>query len=192
MDVVIGVDDEATDILLKYGDELFPGVPVVLLSAERKTLQRDFLKPNMTSLLWGPDFQGTVDLILKTFPKTRQILVITGSSLGDRAAQKLARKTLRGYQNRLEINYLLEITQKDLMQKVEWLPEHSAILYIVFSRDSEGETFVPREILSDISRKANVPTFGILDTYLDFGIVGGNLLSAEVQGRRCAEIAYVL
>ena len=38
MDVVIGVDDEATDILLKYGDELFPGIPIVFLSAERKRM----------------------------------------------------------------------------------------------------------------------------------------------------------
>jgi chemotaxis protein methyltransferase CheR len=188
MDVVIGVDDEATDILLKYGEELFPGVPIVFLSAERKTLQRDSLKPNMTSLLWGPDIQGTVDLILKMLPKTRQILIVTGSSLGDRAVQNLARKTLRGYTNRLEINYLAEVARKDLMEKVERLPEHSVLLYVVFSRDSEGKSFVPREILSDISRKANAPTFGILDTYLGFGIVGGSLLSAEVQGRRCAEI----
>jgi len=69
------------------------------------------------------------------------------------------------------------------------LPEHTVILYIVFSRDSEGKSFVPREILSDISRKANAPIFGILDTYLGFGTVGGSLLSAEVQGRRCAEIS---
>ncbi len=55
MDVVIGIDDEATDILLKYGEELFPGVPIVFVTAERKTLQRDSLKPNMTSLLWGAD-----------------------------------------------------------------------------------------------------------------------------------------
>jgi chemotaxis protein methyltransferase CheR len=189
MDVVVGVDDEATDILLKYGEELFPGIPIVFLSAERKTLQRDSLKPNMTSLLWGPDIQGSVDLISKMLPETRQILIITGSSFGDRAVQKLARKILRGNPNRLEIKYLPEISIKNLMQKVEQLPEHSVILYIVFSRDSEGKNLVPREILSDISRKANAPTFGILDTYLGFGIVGGSMLSAEVQGRRCAEIA---
>ena len=189
IDVVVGVDDEATDILLKYGDELFPGVPVVFLTAERKTLQRDSLKPNMTSLLWGLDIRGTVNIILKTLPKIRQTLIITGSSFGDRAAQKLARKTLHGYKNRLEIKYLPEISIKNLKQKVAQLPEHSAILYIVFSRDSEGETFVPREILSDISRKANAPTFGIIDPYLGFGIVGGSLLSAEIQGRRCAEIS---
>jgi PAS domain S-box-containing protein len=188
MDVVIGVDDEATDILLTYGDELFPGVPVVFLTAERKTLQRNSLKPNMTSLLWGVDIQGTVNLILKTLPETRQILIITGSSISDRAVQKLARKTLGGYPNRIEIKYLAEMTRKDLIEKVARLPEHAAILYIAFSRDSDGKNFVPREILSDISRKANAPTFGIIDPYLDFGIVGGSLLSAEVQGRRCAEI----
>ena len=186
--MVIGVDDEATDILLNYGEELFPGVPLVLITAERKTLQRDSLKPHMTSLLWGPDIQGTVDLIGKMLPKTRQIFIISGSSLGDRAVQTLTRKTLHGYTNRFEITYLSEITRNDLMQKVERLPKHSVLLYLVFGRDSEGESFVPREILSDISRKANAPTFGILDTYLGFGIVGGSLLSAEVQGRRCAEI----
>jgi len=142
----------------------------------------------MTSLLWGPDIKGTADLIYKLLPKTRQILIIAGSSFGDHAVQNLARKTLRGYLNQVEINFLPEITQKDLLQRVTRLPEHTAILYIVFSRDSEGKSFVPREILADISRIANAPTFGILDTYLDFGIVGGSLLSAEVQGRRCAEI----
>jgi two-component system cell cycle sensor histidine kinase/response regulator CckA len=90
LDVVIGIDDEATDILIKYGEELFPGVPVVFVTAERKILQRESLKPNMTSLIWGPDIQGTVDLILKMLPKTRQIFIITGSSISDRAAQHLA------------------------------------------------------------------------------------------------------
>ena len=57
MDVVIGIDDGATDILLNYGEELFPGVPIVFVGADRKTLQRDFLKPNMTSLVWGRIFR---------------------------------------------------------------------------------------------------------------------------------------
>ena len=192
MDVVIAFGDEATGILLKHGDALFPGTPVVFLTAERKTLQRDFLKPNMISLLWNVDIQGNVDLIEELLPKTRHIFILTGSSITDRALQKLVRKELSGYTNRLSIDYLPEMTQKDLMEKVERLPENSVLLYVLFSRDSEGKGFVPREILSDISRKANMPTFGILDTYLGNGIVGGCLLSAESQGRRCGEICLRL
>ena len=192
IDVVIAFGEEATGILLKHGDELFPGTPVVFLTAERKTLQRDFLKPNMISLLWDVDIQGNVDLIEELLPKTRHIFILTGSAITDRALQKLVRKELSGYTNRLSIDYLPEMTQKDLMEKVERLPENSVLLYVLFSRDSEGKGFVPREILSDISRKANMPTFGILDTYLGNGIVGGSLLSAEGQGRRCGEICLRL
>ena len=50
MDLIIGVDDEAVDLLLDFGEKLFPEIPIVLITAERKTLQRDFLKPNMTGL----------------------------------------------------------------------------------------------------------------------------------------------
>jgi PAS domain S-box-containing protein len=188
MDIVIGIDDEATDMLLKHGEELFPGVPTVFVTAERKALLRDSLKSNMTSFLWGPDIQGSIDLIYKILPETRQILVITGSSMNEHAMQNMVRDAMRGYPNRDDLNYLAEITIEDLMDKVARLPELSAIFYMGFSRDSEGKNFVPLEILSDISRKANAPTFGILDTYLGNGIVGGRLLSAEVQGRRCAEV----
>ncbi|MBC2735907.1 MAG: sigma 54-interacting transcriptional regulator [Desulfobacteraceae bacterium] len=192
MDVVIAIGDESTGILLKHGDALFPGTPVVLITAERKTLQHDFLKPNMISLLWDVDIQGNVDLIEELLPKTRHIFILSGSSITDRAAQELVHKELSGYTNRLSIEYLPEMPQKDLMEKVERLPENSVLLYVVFSRDSEGKDFVPREILSAISRKANMPTFGILDTYLGYGIVGGSLLSAESQGRRCGEICLRL
>ena len=51
MDVIIGYGNEATDILLKYGDELFPEIPIILVTVEQKTVQRDLLKPNMISLL---------------------------------------------------------------------------------------------------------------------------------------------
>ncbi len=189
MDLVISVDDEATEILLKHGEKLFPGIPILFVTAERKTLQRDFLKPNMTSLLWGVDIQGTVDLIQEILPETRHLYVISGSSLSDRAVQKMAREALRGYTKRLEINYLAEITAEDLIGEVTQLPEHSVLFYLAFSRDAAGKSFVPREMMSVISEKANVPIFGIVDTYLGHGIVGGRLLSAEVQGKRCAEVA---
>jgi PAS domain S-box-containing protein len=188
MDLVIGIDDEATEILLRYGEELFPGVPMIFVTAERKDLQRDSLKPNMTSLFWGVDIEGTVELIQKTMPKTRHLFVISGSSLSDQAVNGLARTALEGYTNRLDINYLAEITIEDLLQRVAQLPENSAVIYLAFSRDAEGKSFVPREILSVISEKANAPLFGIVDTYHGQGIVGGSLLSSGVQGKRCAEI----
>jgi secreted Zn-dependent insulinase-like peptidase len=97
MDVVIGVGDEAADILVEYGEALFGKIPMVIVSANPKILQRDFLKSHMTSLLWGADIKGNVELIEELFPKTRHLFLVSGSSLTDREAEKLARTTLRKY-----------------------------------------------------------------------------------------------
>ncbi|MBW2539510.1 MAG: hypothetical protein JRE27_07895, partial [Deltaproteobacteria bacterium] len=188
MDLVIGVDDEAMEILLKHGEELFSGIPIVFVTAEQKTLKHDSLKPNMTSLVWGMDIKGTVGLVQKVLPQTRHLFLISGSALSDRAVDRMAREALTGYTD-LNINYLTEMTKANLLQRVAQLPQHSAVIYLVVSRDAEGKSFVPREIMSIISEKANAPVFGLLETYLGHGIVGGSLLSAEKQGQGCAEIA---
>lgn len=189
MDVVIGVGDEAADILVEYGEAVFGKIPMVIVSANPKILRRDFLKSHMTSLLWGPDIQGNIELIEELFPKTRHLFIVSGSSLTDREAEKLARKTLRKHGGPFEINYISNVSKTGLLEKVARLPENAALLYLAFTRDARGATFVPREILSVISETANAPVFGIIDPYLGYGIVGGSLLSAEVQGRRCADIA---
>ncbi|UCG67346.1 MAG: hypothetical protein JSW12_10340, partial [Deltaproteobacteria bacterium] len=189
MDIIIGFGDEAADILLTYGDELFPEVPIILVSVERKDKQRDLLKPNMTSLLWGIDTEETVGLIQETLPEMTHLFVISGSSVTDQALIKVTREALDGYKGGFEIHYLTDLTEADLLERVTQLPEHSVLYYLVFSRDADGKSFVPREIVATVSERANAPMFGLVDTYLGHGIVGGILLSAELQGKRCAEIA---
>jgi signal transduction histidine kinase len=189
MDLVIGVDEEAVNVLLDYGAELFPGIPMVLITAERKTLQRDLLKPNMISLLWEADIRANVELIGEILPQTRHIFIVMGTSTSDRELLKLAQESLREDAKGYAIHYLTDLSAEDLIQKATQLPKQSAILYLAFSRDAEGKSFVPRKILSTLSKQVNVPVFGIIDTYLGYGIVGGQLLSAEMEGKRCAEIA---
>ncbi len=189
MDLVIGIDDEAVEILLDYGEKLFPGIPIVLITAVGKTPHRDLLKPHMISLLWEADIRANVELIGEILPQTRHIFIVAGTSQSDRETLNLAQTSLREDTKGFAIHYLTDLSAEDLIQKATQLPKQSAILYLVFSRDAEGKAFVPRKILSILSKQVNVPVFGIIDTYLGHGIVGGKLLSAEVEGKRCAEIA---
>jgi PAS domain S-box-containing protein len=189
MDLVIGVGDEAVDLLLNCGEDLFPEVATLLITAERDSLKRGFLKPNMTSLLWGVNIKANIELIAEIRPEVRHIFIAAGASSSDRALLKLAQASFGDGTTRDSITYLTDISAKDLIEKASRLPQKSALLFLAFFQDSEGKSFVPREILSEISKQASVPVFGVADTYLGHGIVGGNLLSAEVQGKRCAEIA---
>ena len=51
-----------------------------------------------------------------------------------------------------------------------------------------ARSFVPREVLSLISAAANRPVFGLYDSYMGYGIVGGSLMSFEQQGREAAAL----
>jgi PAS domain S-box-containing protein len=189
MDLIIGVGDEAVDMLLKYGEKLFSEIPIVLITAEHKTLQRDFLKPNMTSLLWGFDIRANVELIREILPQTRHIFIVAGTSQTEQETLKRVQASLGQDTKRFGVRYLTDISANDLIKEATQLPEKSVLFFLAFFRDVEGKSFVPRRLLSILSDQVSVPVFGIVDTYLGHGIVGGNLLSAEVQGRRCAEIA---
>lgn len=189
VDLVLAVGDESTDLLLEYGEALFGDIPVVLITTDQKNLPRSLLKPNMVSLVWGHDFGKTGALIQDLLPQTKNLFVVSGTSLTDRKIKNLAVEALAELHGRFTMQYLDDFSAEDLLLKVTQLPEDSAILYLSIFRDANGQYFVPRDIMSDISEKANAPTFGIADTYLGHGIVGGNLLSAGNQGKRYAEIA---
>jgi len=189
MDLVIGVGEEVVDVLLDYGDELFPQVPMVFVTTKRLSPRRGFPDPNRISISWGLDFKGTVDLIEEILPQTSQIFIVAGTSKTDRGTLQIARDSLRGYTKRFTIRYLTDMSAEDLIRITAQLPEQSALFFLSFFQDVKGKDFIPREILSLISKQANVPTFGIVDTYLGYGIVGGNLLSAEAVGKQWAEVA---
>jgi len=188
MDLVLAVGDEAASLLLEYGEDLFGQIPFVLISSKSKNLRQKLLKSNMTSLFWGVDFRKTINIIQDVLPQTRNLFIISGSSLTSRRLNKLAHKSLQG----VEFNnkFLADLAIEDLLEKVTLLPDNSAILYLSLLRDANSKTFVSREIMSVISQKANAPTFGIIDTYLGHGIVGGALLNAEVQGKKYADVAF--
>ncbi len=189
MDVVIAVGDESTNLLMKHGAGLFGDIPAVFITIDRQDLPQEIIKPHMTSLLWGWDFKKTINIIENSLPHSKHLFIVSGTSTSDQKLKNLARAALRNYDGRLNVEYLSGLAIERLLEKVARLPENSAIFYLTIFRDANGKTFVPREIMSVISEKANSPLFGIVDTYLGHGTVGGYLLSAEHQGKRYADIA---
>ena len=188
VDLVLAMGDESTDWMLEYGETLFGDIPMVLMTADRKHFPRSRLKPNMVSVEWGFDLGKTGALIQELLPQIKNLFVVSGTSLSDRKLKDFAVEALAEFDGRFTIQYLDDFSQEDLLLKVAQLPEDSAIFYLTLFRDANGQSFVPRDIVTEISEKANAPTFGIMDLYLGHGIVGGNLLSVDNQGKRYAEI----
>ena len=192
IDLVLAVGDESTELFLKYGEELFGDTPVVLVTSEAAMASQNHRTPNMTSLMWGWDTENTVAIIRDLLPQTKHLFVVSGTSKMDLTVRKTANKTLRKSNGRFNIHYLIDFDGSELLENIAHLPRDSAILYLSVFRDVIGNTYVPRDFMALISKKANAPVFGLGDTLLGHGIVGGSLVSAENHGTTLAEIAVRL
>ncbi len=187
MDLIITVDVAATDFMVKHGAELFSGAPIVFIS-EIKNRADTRPAPNATGIFTEFDIKGTVDIALDLHPNTQRIALISGSSKMDRQYEARARQVLTDYRNRFEIIDLTGLPMEKLLDRAAQLPPRTIVLYVLTLVDGAGETFVPREILPKISQASNAPVYGLWDSLLGGGIVGGHLSSAGVGGTKAAEM----
>ena len=134
------------------------------------------------------DIAGTIDLAITLQPNARRLVLV--ASVGDpdklwfqKCEQVFARHT------RLPTVSLANRSIQELMEAVRRLPRDSIVFYVSVYRDTTGQVFVPRDVLKQLSQVSGAPIYGVVDTFLGYGIVGGAISSWETQGRRAAQIA---
>ena len=188
IDRIIAVDTRATNFMIDHGEELFPSLPIVSINDANNMAAMES-QPNMTGLLSTINVEGTLDVIVQLHPGTRTIALISGTSKMDRSLEDQARDAIKNDEHRLAIIDLTGLRMEKLLTEVGRLPQNTVGLYLLTLVDGAGESFIPREILPRISQSANAPLYGLYDTLLGSGVVGGNLSSAAVEGKRTAETA---
>lgn len=192
MDVIIGVYPAAVQLLLGEAQAAFPGVPIVACEVSRSyaenldnTPSRSFL----TGVVMAENIAGLLDTALRLRPGTKSVALIAGTTPNDGYGEQVFRDALKHYAGKLELIDLTKLPMAHILARVGSLPPESIVLYSGILEDGEGRSFVPREALSLISRASNAPVFGIYDTYMGYGVVGGRLVSFERQGEEAATLA---
>jgi PAS domain S-box-containing protein len=192
IDVIVGVYPAAVDVLLGKAQDAFPGVPIVACEVSRsyaENLDKSPLRAFITGVVTAENIAGTLDTALRLRPDTKSVALIAGTAPNDAHVEQVFRNDLNHYAGKLELINLTKLPMAQILARVGSLPVNSIVLYAGILEDGEGRSFVPREALSLISQAANVPVFGIFDTYMGWGIVGGTLVSFESQGEQAAALA---
>ena len=187
--LIMPTDVPALRFLLVHGEELFPGVPIVFVDADRDFVAAQKLPPNVTGVTGFLDITGTLELIQHVHPDTQRVAVIVGSSPSDKAMERVAQQAFESFDGRLEFVWLRGMPVDELIKAVNTLPEKTVALYLVQFEDRTGQQYVPRAILQTFSDAAKVPVYGLWDTLLQHGIVGGRLATVEEDGYRAAKLA---
>jgi PAS domain S-box-containing protein len=171
---------------------VFPGAPIVACAVSRsyaENLDRSTSRSFVTGVIVGDNIAGVVDSALQMKPNTKRIALIAGTAPNDVYGEQMFRNKLKPYAAKLELMDLTKLPMEETLTRVGSLPPDTIVLYLGILRDGAGTIFVPRDALSPISRAANAPVFGIWETFLGHGIVGGRLVSLEQEGNEAAALA---
>ncbi|PYY13598.1 MAG: hypothetical protein DMG60_21610 [Acidobacteria bacterium] len=185
--VIIAVAPVAINFMRRYGNELFPGVPIVAYGDADALRDWDLDRP-ITGRLHRRNIQGTVEFALRLQPRTREVLVISGVSPSDQSLQSAARQQFTEFENRVKISYIRGTTVEDIQKTVAGVPDGTVILFLSMYQDSAGNRLLSSEALSRIAEKTRVPIFVHTRTNLVDGVVGGVVFDPESLGRETAQL----
>ena len=187
-DLVICVDESAFGLVQAHGGELFPETPKVFCAVSERFLQTLTLPRDMTGVTARIDIEGTLEAALRIQPETQHVAVVGGTSEIGRFFEGLTRKASRRYEGRIEFTYLSDLPMAEVLRRVASMPETSIVFYLFMFQDVDGMSYVPRDVAASLSTAANRPVYGLFDTFMGEGIVGGRLLSFEAVGAQAARL----
>jgi PAS domain S-box-containing protein len=188
-DLIIAVFEPAFDFVLKYGQELFPDVPIIFGGIERLSFENPDLYPNITGVFQdGTAYGKTLDLALNLHPGTRHIVVIGGAGLIEQSWLESARKAFQRYVDRLQFTYMVGLSIDEIQNRLKKILTNTVVLSFPITQDSSGKSIIYRDALTQISKASSVPVYSFYQGAFGKGIVGGYIKNFSVQAKTTAEM----
>ena len=183
LDLIVLVGPNAIQ-LLSEPKAIFPNVPVIFCCTVLGMIDQIRGDHRSTGSWFRLEPAKTVEAALDLIPATRHLFVVAGQSDYDRGLTAVVKPDLISYENKLDVTYLTDLPMSMLLERLRHLPDHSVVIYLSFFKDVQGREFLSTaEALPMVAEAANAPVFGVADTYLGHGIVGGFVVSSEEQGK---------
>ncbi|MFP5221923.1 MAG: diguanylate cyclase [Acidobacteriota bacterium] len=169
----------------EYGDAMFPGVPVVFPRDESAALEAAVTGGVDTSR--NSEYMKSVEVVFRTRPATKTVYVVLGDSDEERNIFKDMSRVAYAYRERARFVFTNDLTHARMLELVHGAGSDSAILFMRWHRDVQGESFIPDEVLREVAGRARAPVYGVVAHSLEGGVLGGYLFSFELFGRRLAQ-----
>lgn len=186
IDFLITLQLGALQFVLNEGQGLFPDAPVLALDlpptfdlpqTDRRIIQQSI----------AYDMIGTLEEALKLVPGAKRVYVVIDAFPEHKPYLDQARRNFRNWEGRLEFIYFNNSSLEDMLAMVSSAHSEDIVLYLALVTDITGRVYNPRDAVRLLSQASAAPVFGLFDTLLGHGIVGGSLVSYEELGTQAAK-----
>jgi signal transduction histidine kinase len=193
LDAIVAVGPDAVNFLSNYVKKTDFNVPIVICGSSAGQAGNPKLDSRFTGTWMKFEPEKSIETALRLFPDTRHVTVVGGTSSFDRIVVSITKKALSSFQSRVDLDYLTDMEMEKLLDQLRHQPEHSIVLFLSFFQDAAGQKFLnATNALPMIAEASNAPVFGVSDTYLGHGIVGGSVMRYQEQAAHTSEIVSEL
>lgn len=173
-DVIVPSSALTRDFVLTSRERLSPGARIVAFERPGDAAITGGLPPNYTSVTTDPTVEDTVALACRLFPATQRVVVVGQAAFHPGVLARQTAEARRAAEEwGLEYVGLVDLPLADLRQRLRDLPVDSVIIYCGYWKDELGRAHVPADLLESFCRDSKLPFFGIVDTHVGRGAVGG-------------------
>lgn len=188
-DVVIVSDNNALDFVVQYQKRLFPGIPVVFCGIN--DFHPDMLKGavNFTGVAEVIDFRGTLAIALALHPQVKQVHIFGDNSVSYHAIRREILQALPEFSQQVSFNFYDGDRIEDVLERVAEFTPEDLVLCASSLRTRQNEHVPFEKMMESVSAASKVPVYSLWDFFLGHGMIGGKLVSGELQGEMAGTIA---
>jgi PAS domain S-box-containing protein len=189
LDLVVPIGGAAARFAQAHRQQLFPATPMLLAATDERHVNSATLATNDTVVAVANDPARMMENILQVLPETTNVVVAIGNSPLERFWLGELRREFEPFTNRVGLVWFNELSFTEMQRRAAAFPPRSAIYYAVLYVDAEGVAHVGDRALTRLHAVANAPIFGLHDSQMGRGIVGGPLIGIGELGRNTAKVA---
>jgi ABC-type uncharacterized transport system substrate-binding protein len=181
-DLVVPIYDFALDFSINYLVQFYPDIPFVFTSATKTAASKIPAGSNITGVVSEAAIQHTLDIALTNHPDTKNVFIVVGKHDTDLRFEKAVREIYPTYKDRLTFAWSEGAPIAELEGILPNLPDQTVVLFLMMFKDNLGQSYIPFEVLERISSAANAPVYGLYDSFIGSGVVGGQMVALERDG----------
>ncbi|NJK97167.1 MAG: hypothetical protein HC905_21670 [Bacteroidales bacterium] len=187
---VIVSDNDALDFAFKFGDKIFPEIPVVFCGINNPQ-DYNFEHSRMYGFTESSNPYQTIRILNKMMPQTRKILIITDNTTSGSIIFNDRLKLNRIYPY-LNLEIVSEIDIREITRRVKTDKSIDVVYMTRVNRDKYGNLIDYLQFFKTIANASPKPVFADDEPIIGQGVVGGNANRGFTQGYNSGQLALKL
>ena len=186
--IILG-DDDALKYAMKYQGELFQGLPIVFFGVNDGELAAEASKNSYITGYYETDYtKDTIETALMLLPDTERIVAIHDDSTAGILDRQFFYECEESFPD-CEFSDLDtgQISEEELEETLEALPEKTIVLYMTCYEDNEGTTYSVERRTDSIVSHTDLPIFRTYEGGVGQGVLGSISVDFYQQGYLAGE-----